>query len=296
MTSQRELAKTERELFDAATPTERASRSCARFIAAMGGGTVYEVERRQTIYLAGAEAEPLWAELDRGMSLSTAANLLRGARKSGRTLADVLAHYRANGFELRSVGGRMFRRKAQGAPAEYDPQAIPPAAPPVEAPSPPAGNTALDRVRSAVREWIAVTIPEGDGELEAVSETVWAEMRAVIERTEDRLRRLRGRASGAERGPSRADLREACALLGLPVPKSGQGLDMAIARRAQRRLLAAAHPDTSGSDDTVDAFHAVNAAFAIVTAYQDHLTNGKKETHRGNDRNQGPAHDPDQAP
>lgn len=275
MSTQRELAKTERELYEAATPEEAAG-GIATFIHKLSGARRHDVTLRSVLFRAGAEADALWDAVDaeiRPLGLSQACDMLREARETRRPVADLVADWRRFGKA----------RKAKTSPRA-----------PKRCPS-----DQLAHVRAAIAAWVENEIPKGDGESATVAAQLSAEIEGTLRAARDRFRHRA--ALPGELGtltsdaPTRADVRAACSLLGLEVPRHRGAFDMVAVNRARRGMLKASHPDVVGDDSKVDAYQAVNDAYNVIVRYNDSVARSgrRNETEKESGNDTGADHGQD---
>lgn len=259
MGSQRDIAIAERDLYAAASPAERsaARNDIGRFIGGAGLGKYWHARHRARLLAAGDAAAPLWAAIDKGIvSIAEAGRIMIESRQQDLPAIDALETWLA----------AKARPKRSSRPAKAD---------------------ALGAVRAAIRAWVRAAVPAGDAEAETIAAEIMADVEGILKSGRGRLRSRASSPIGQlAPGPSRADARAACALLGLPNPRKATLIDADAARRARRSMLRASHPDVLGDSSGVGAYQAVNDAFAVIEAWNDAVARGRglmtsKEDDRG---------------
>jgi hypothetical protein len=254
MGTQRELAEEERMLYLTTPDAERQGSDHSRYIAAKTGASHYTVEARLFLYLAGAEAEPLWEEIEKKrIKLGQARAILREARSSFVPVTDVLAKYKDSKFNRSEFGtsGVRMMDAAKGAVSKST-------------------LGSWQKIREAVAEIVGEAAIDED-EREDLIKLVIAEIELVITTFRARVGRARTRSV------SWAKVREACTLLSIPVPKRGRLCDLVAARKHQRSVMKVSHPDVVGNDSGRGAYEAVAQAYQVLVAYNDSLVRAGRE-------------------
>jgi len=277
MTAEEKLAAEERREYESASPEERKGYNHVYFIRSKHPERpTSSIKIRLQLHRAGDHAAIFWRRIEEGMSLRTATNLLyvcekvwavktkkeRAEQPFDEVVRERLRRYDSEGTLRMSVNGKSYRtssspiaRAARVAKGEAVPG------------SPLRGGAGSVRekknaVREAIGAWVAARLPKDDPRAPAFAEQFMREVEAMIESLSQRFKYTK---------PSRDDLFSACALLNIPRPKWGKPADAERAWKNRRAVLRSTHPDHLHHDGGLDAYHAINEAYAAVVAYNDSL-------------------------
>lgn len=255
-----EQARSERALYDAAPSEERRQHNgIGNWAAAKLGVTVNSASKRNRLFMAGDIAMPLWRAIEHDrMTLTTAVDLLMRAQSQSESVESVIQEWRTTGYAVTDERGNVSRRL----PARAKAKAV--------KIQPLSDKPGRQRVREAFASWASNAAPE-------ILDEAMTELDALMESTHNRIyQRARRRAAIIPR----TAIVNACHTLGIRIPKPGQPVDIKNARKAQRNMLRAAHPDVVGDNSQHGVFQSINDAFSILQLYNDQL-NVKTEEPNG---------------
>ncbi len=263
------------------------------YLSALLGLAPAEVERRHTLIGLGEAAEPLWARLERDLTMSAATEIVRRARSLGRerigvpmaaTIVAVLDEYDSRPFvrELgggklgrsgeptRPVGGRTgpLRRSSREPPPSRRSQAIDKKSRGSQAS---AEHVFRVKMRELVREYVDDMLA-GHAEAHVIGEAerVEAEVRVVLAEFVGRITRKKKTPTLAE-VITRSKLAGACQILHVDPPKSDDyrgGRWYVRTKKLFKELAASFHEDRVGSGSR-EQFLAVMEAWRVVEAFMD---------------------------
>ena len=265
MTDHKALAEEEDREWNALTPDERLRWKDRRNYWVSKGRKKFEVEMRSRIFLA--QSQELWDEVAKGLSLHSAATLVKEARFAKRSIPAQIEVWKSQTYKCTTADGRVFRRKLTGKVRER-----------VQA------NEADDwrGIRKFIRQKINDMLA---GEHEVIrkryEDDAMGQIKQVFTDLQERLRRASSRTL------VRRQIVEACHVLGMDPPKPGESVDLKRAWRQRRTLLRDLHPDARGGDESkTEAFNQVTNAYRDLEAYNDQI---ERNTDDGNsERNVAP--------
>lgn len=261
--SQRELAIKEHAAW-MACPDRNKYRYQGRFIAMTTDSNETAAGIRLQLLRAGAAADPMWDAIDKDrMTLGTAIRLWRQAFRTNTPVETVIKEYGSYGFEERAADGRVRRRAAGKVRAVMRAQHKTAVAAATNVPP-------LQRIREAMADHVAQSTPPGVDAEAIVNETM-LEVEALMVSVRNRLYRLKAAPTPIKRH----DVLQACHSLGIRTPKPNQPVDIKAARKAQRNMLKASHPDVGGD---ASVFQAINGAYSVLQAYNDFLLTTKTKS------------------
>jgi hypothetical protein len=240
----------------------------------------HQLRCRQFLQTHGAAAEPLWQRVESGLTLTSAADIMRRAAKDvgdGAVLEDAvkkrLEEYDSTGYETKTAGGKTVRRRPPSRLPEAEGGWTPPED---EAPE---GRAFWTFLRKQIASFISSKLPEGDPRVrETLLRNFEVDLNVLIADFQRDLHRSpKGSLFKPERAPSRKAVLRACTTLGIVGPRSGHPVDAVKAKAQYRAHCRAYHPDIpGGTEETRDLFQAAQAAWKTIQDYNESL----KETHQ----------------
>lgn len=234
------------------------------------GTSIYELRARRQLFTYGDLSEPLWDHVDGDMSIKTAVELVRHARKirvapepTAAVVARVVAEYYARPFVRTQANGKVTRHHAAPGATNGTEKAPRTAAAPAGA----SGHVFL-KIRELCVEYARSRAPDHDADtIDSEVRRLETDLKVALENFADRLQTLRKNA------PLRAVLGRrqivaACQALLIDPPRDIRNVSAAWkakAKRQFRNLARECHPDTHGGSESLrERYEAVVAAWNFL--------------------------------
>lgn len=264
MLTHRERAELETEIWSLVPAAERrvdgASQGRGVWLARAIGGTRLDYDIRCNLMTWGDVVDVLWERVEADMTLSTAIDILRSAKKRPGEMAEAvlgaLAEYDARPNTTKLPDGKVIRKKALtslpdrrggGSGVGRDRRAEKER----RRASSGAGETIWARVRGELGGHIAERLGDLDPRIgEEIYRDFERDLNLLLGEYQDKINRIRTRA-GAEIKVSRRLVIDACAVLALDPPSPGKAADLGAARKQRGRLAKVYHPDANGGDESM---------------------------------------------
>lgn len=191
----------------------------------------YQVTQRHAVWRAHNEA--LWAEVEAGMPIGTAARIVTKSRASGISVDDCIRQYKSGGTLTQTADGRVFR-KTYASKANSEP---PP--PPSEPPE-------------LMNEWVSLReLIEGlarralSGEDPTHLEPLITNFLIDVKEGIDFMRRTLHRKG--EFTVRRQSVIDACKFLNVQLPAPGMPVNLDVVKKNAKRMRYETHQDRLGS-------------------------------------------------
>lgn len=284
--SSKEKAVWERRIYDAA-PYEQKGPGAERerFLAELfGQGAPTDYRLRFELLNAHDWATPLWERIDKeSMPLHTAIRLLRAAKKRSNTeslpVAEAMDKLLAEYGELaqsRLPSGKVVRKRTPTKLGGLDDVARGKQRKRVEKAKLADPRVFWPHLRSMVAQHVALRLVDADP---IVAEQLWREFERDLKVLVDEMAHKLYRVTQTQKKDNEAKLlikahkmREACALLAIDPPRRGKAVDLKLANKHKRKLLALYHPDSHGGNDHMRSqFEAVSKAYQILEQYNEQI-------------------------
>jgi hypothetical protein len=211
----------------------------------------YQVTLRHAVWRA--HNEMLWAEVDAGMPIGTAAGLVRKARASKLAIEECIQQYKSGGTVSQTLDGRVFRKRYASKASSELPQ--PPSEPPELADE---WKTLHELIEGLARRSLS-------GEDPTLLEPLFTNFLIDVKDGIDFIRRTLHRK--CESTVSRQMVLNACRFLNVEPPAPGAPANADVFRKNAKRMRYETHQDRLGAAYDPAYYLSIGRALDCLESY-----------------------------
>ena len=252
-------AELESAMWAATPPHERNKGGIGVHLSKILNASIYEISLRHSIWRLGAAGAPIWRELERQMTLGESRRIIQRAKRRAKRegkLSDAIVK-EVNIFT--DPGGMRPKAKKGRPPGKIGTDGE--------------SRDFWSSMRSAAVERFEEQLGEDFPHMERqrMIQNFLSDLDTVFR--DHRARIKRAATSQEERRQiSRRDLRSACQILNVPIPRVGRLPDMKAAKNKFRKLAREYHPDKNAGDEaTSQLFNEVVEAWETLQSYKENM-------------------------
>jgi hypothetical protein len=241
--------------------------------------------QRSALLGMGEAAAELWTRVEGEMAIATAVDLLRTAKrlapgatgaKLAAVVAEVLREYDARPTTRTLPSGKVVRqRNTSRLPSRFEPKKR----------ADREGHTFWTKLRPILGEYVQEYLADVEPAMaDSLYRDFERDINSLCEEYQSKIARVKKKGTLVF-SVSRRQVIEASATLSMDPPAPGAAVDLAAARRQQRRQAKLYHPDSHGGDVSLRAqYERVMQAYQILEQYQANLGSVRKKDNDGNAR------------